>query len=68
MVRTEEFTYPSADGIHRVHTVLWLPDGAPEPWCSWSTAYPSISCVMTASPFLAEEGFAVVGNDHLGTG
>ena len=30
MPSKKEFTIPSSDGVHRVHAILWLPEGEPK--------------------------------------
>lgn len=65
----QELFYPSADGAHQVHAVLWLPDGQPRGVvqlvhgiCEYAERYAPFA------QFLADHGFAVCGNDHLGHG
>lgn len=65
----KEFTYPSSDGIHQVHAVLWLPDGEPKGVvqlvhgiCEYALRYDPFARFLTA------HGFAVAGSDHLGHG
>ena len=70
MPKVQESFYPSSDGIHQVHAVLWLPDsGSPKGVvqlvhgiCEYILRYDHFA------RFLASQGFAVVGNDHLGHG
>lgn len=69
MGERKEFTYPSSDGVHQVHAVLWLPDGEPKGVvqlvhgiCEYALRYDPFA------RFLAAHGFAVAGNDHLGHG
>lgn len=69
MASRKEFTIPSSDGVHQVHTVLWLPEGEPKAVvqlvhgiCEYALRYDPFA------GFLAEHGFAVVGHDHLGHG
>lgn len=70
MAKMREFTYPSADGHHRVHAVEWLPDqGAPR--AVVQLVHGISEYILRYDPFarfLAEHGFAVVGHDHLGHG
>lgn len=65
----QEFFYPSADGAHQVHAALWLSDGRPRGVvqlvhgiCEYAKRYDPFA------RFLAGQGFAVCGNDHLGHG
>ena len=65
----KEFTYPSSDGVHQVHAVLWLPEGEPKAVvqlvhgiCEYALRYDPFA------RFLTDHGFAVTGNDHLGHG
>ena len=69
MTDRQEFTYPSSDGVHQVHAVLWLPQGAPRGVvqlvhgiCEYALRYDPFA------RFLAEHGFAVAGNDRQGRG
>lgn len=70
MANRQEFTYPSADGVHMVHAVLWTPEqGAPKAVvqlvhgiCEYILRYDHFAS------FLADNGYAVAGNDHLGHG
>ena len=65
----KEFTYPSGDGAHQVHAVLWLPEGEPQGVvqlvhgiCEYALRYEPFA------RFLTDHGFVVAGNDHLGHG
>lgn len=65
----KEFTYPSSDGVHQIHAVLWLPEREPRGVvqlvhgiCEYALRYDPFA------QFLTENGFAVTGNDHLGHG
>lgn len=69
MVNRREFTVPSSDGVHQVHAVLWAPGEGPKAVvqlvhgiCEYALRYDPFA------RFLAENGFAVVGHDHLGHG
>lgn len=69
MVSRKEFTVPSSDGVHQLHTVLWLPEGEPKAVvqlvhgiCEYALRYDPFA------GFLTGHGFAVVGHDHLGHG
>ncbi len=65
----KDFYIPSRDGVHKLHVVLWEPDMAPR-------AVVQISHGMTEmidryedfAMFLTRNGYAVIGNDHLGHG
>ncbi len=68
MTKTE-FFYPSHDGVHRIHAILWKPDGSVRGVvqlvhgiCEYIDRYEPFA------QFLVEHGFAVTGNDHLGHG
>lgn len=64
------FRYPSADGVHQISARLWLPEGgAPRGVvqivhgiCEYVGRYEPLAL------FLAGQGFAVCGGDHLGHG
>lgn len=65
----EEFFYPSADGEHTIHAVLWRPEGPVRGVvqivhgiCEYALRYAPFA------QFLTGHGFAVTGNDHLGHG
>lgn len=69
MTQMLEYFIPSADGVHQLHIRSWLPDtkvkailqiahGVAE----HSERYNDFAC------FMAEKGFLVVANDHLGHG
>lgn len=69
MMQARMFPYPSSDGIHTIHAREWLPEGPPRAivqivhglsdHIGW---YCHVGC------FLAEHGFLVCGEDHLGHG
>lgn len=64
-----EFTFPSADGKTAIHAVEWLPEGAPRAVVQISHGVAEY--ILRYEPFarfLTEQGFAVVGHDHLGHG
>ena len=68
MVQTE-FTFPSADGKTQIHAVEWLPDG--DARAVLQIAHGVSEYILRYEPFaayLTEQGFAVVGHDHLGHG
>ena len=65
----QEFTFPSSDGVHQVHAVLWLPEG--EPRGVVQLVHGICEYIMRYGPFaqyLTDHGFAVAGHDHLGHG
>lgn len=69
MVTREEFFFPSTDGKTSLHAILWKPETAPRAVlqiahgiCEYVGRYDAFAT------FLAENGIAVVGNDHLGHG
>ena len=64
-----EFTYASSDGRTQIHAIEWLPEG--EPKAILQIAHGMVEFVDRYDPFaqyLAEHGFVVTGNDHLGHG
>ena len=65
----QEFTFPSSDGDHQIHAVLWLPEGEVRGVvqlvhgiCEYALRYEPFALFLTA------HGFAVAGSDHLGHG
>lgn len=69
MASRQEFTFPSSDGVHQVHAVLWHPEGEARGVvqlvhgiCEYALRYDPFA------RFLAERGFLVAGHDHLGHG
>lgn len=65
----QEFTFPSSDGEHQVHAVLWLPEG--EPRGVVQLVHGICEYILRYDPFaryLTDHGFAVAGHDHLGHG
>jgi len=68
MVRNE-FTFLSADGKTSIHAVEWLPEGQPR--AVLQIAHGVSEYILRYEPFatyLTEQGFAVVGHDHIGHG
>lgn len=69
MVSCDVFTFPSSDGLHLVSAVWWRPQGTPR---GVVQLVHGISEYMgrydSFARFLAGQGFAVVGHDHLGHG
>ncbi len=69
MTKFTEFTFPSKDGVHSCHASLWEPDGAPRAVvqivhgvAEYAGRYDHFA------RYLAEHGFVVCGEDHLGHG
>ena len=64
-----EFTFPSADGLTRIHAVEWVPEG---PVRAVLVVAHGVSEYILRYQGLAEyltgRGFAVAGHDHLGHG
>ncbi len=70
MIRTEEFYFDSRDQIHKIHAMKWIPeteDYAGILQISHGIAE-HIERYDEFARFMAERGFLVVGNDHLGHG
>ena len=68
MVRNE-FTFRSADGKTDIHAVEWLPEHSAR--AVLQIAHGVSEFILRYEPFaefLTEQGFAVVGHDHLGHG
>ena len=66
---TKEFTYLSANGTTNIHAVEWLPEG--EVKAILQISHGVAEYILRYAPFaefLTEQGFAVVGHDHLGHG
>lgn len=69
MGERKEFTYPSSDGVHQVHAVLWLPEGKPRAVVQLVHGISEyILRYDHFAQYLVQQGFAVTGNDHLGHG
>ena len=65
----KEFYYPSADGQTRIHAISWEPDGKPK--AIIQIIHGMIEYVDRYDEFarfLADDGFLVCGEDHLGHG
>ena len=69
MVNFAEFSFPSKDGVHSCHASLWTPEGEPRAVvqivhgvAEYAGRYDHFA------RYLAEHGFAVCGEDHLGHG
>lgn len=65
----KDFYFDSSDGLHKIHTQLCLPDT--EPKAVVQVIHGIIEHIAPYKPyfeFLANNGFIVVGTDHLGHG
>ena len=70
MAKFREFTYPSSDGIHNCYACQWLPDEG-EPKAVVQLVHGVSEYVGRYdhfARFLADHGYAVCGEDHLGHG
>ena len=70
MAQFREFFFPGADGVSRIHAAEWLPDSG-EVTAVLQIAHGIAEYAERYAPFaeyLAENGFAVVANDHMGHG
>lgn len=66
----QEFSYPSADGVHAIHAAEWLPDQRP-PRAVVQIVHGVAEYVERydhLAQFLIAHGFLVCGEDHLGHG
>lgn len=70
MVLKKDFTYASSNGKSKIHAVQWKPEG--EKYCGVLQIIHGmveyIDRYDDFARFMAEKGFVVVGNDHLGHG
>ena len=72
-MRRKEFFYPSSDGIHQIHGILWFPSGT---WRQFPKGIVQIAHGMVEyvgryeglARYLNTLGYFVLGNDHLGHG
>lgn len=69
MRQYEEHKFKSSDGVHRCHSIVMRPDGEPKAvlqishgMCEYIERYADFMS------FMADNGFVVCGNDHLGHG
>lgn len=69
MVKTTSFHYPSSDGTHQIYATQWIPEGEPKAVvqivhgiCEYVERYDRFA------RFLAQRGYLVCGEDHLGHG
>ena len=69
MVEFQELTFPSSDGQHQCWAGLWLPEGAPRAVVQIVHGVAEyVGRYKAFARYLAEHGFAVCGEDHLGHG
>ena len=69
MMIKKEFYIPSADGVHRLHVILWEPDTEVKGVVQSSHGMiEMIERYEDFALFLNRHGYAVIGNDHLGHG
>lgn len=68
-MRKTEFKLPSRDGIHKLHVVFWKPEGKVRGVLQISHGMiEMIERYDEFARYLNDNGFAVIGNDHLGHG
>ena len=69
MATVREFTFPSSDGIHAVHAMEWRPEEAPRAVVQIVHGVSEyVGRYDAFARFLADHGFVVCGEDHLGHG
>lgn len=69
MIQTYDFSYPSSDGIHAVHTREWVPEGSPRGMVQLVHGVAEhIGRYDPLARFLCAHGYVVCGEDHLGHG
>ena len=70
MAKFYEFTFPSSDGQHQIHCSQWLPDeGQPKAVVQIVHGiFEYVNRYDHLARFLADHGYAVCGEDHLGHG
>lgn len=69
MVKTATFRYPSSDGIHQIYAVRWLPQGQPKAVVQLVHGISEyVERYDRFARFLAQAGYLVCGEDHLGHG
>ncbi len=69
MVKTTSFRYPSADGIHQIYAAQWAPEGEPKAVVQIVHGISEyVERYDRFARFLAENGYLVCGEDHLGHG
>ena len=65
----KEILLPSNDGVHKLHVVIWEPEGVARAVVQISHGMVEhIGRYSDFAAFLCENGFVVIGNDHLGHG
>ncbi len=65
----KEFRIPSRDGVHKLHVVLWEPEGDIRGVVQISHGMTEmIERYEDFALFLNKNGYVVIGNDHLGHG
>lgn len=70
MANFHEFTFPSSDGIHKIYASLWTPEDQP-PKAVVQIVHGVSEYVNRydhLARFLADHGYVVCGEDHLGHG
>ena len=69
MGKQQDFTFPSADGRHEIHAVLWPADTEPRGVVQIVHGISEyIGRYALFAAFLNARGYAVAGHDHLGHG
>lgn len=69
MVKKEEFTFDSRDGMTKLHAVRWVPEG--KVVCILQIVHGMAEYVERyeeLAQYLGEKGILVTGDDHLGHG
>ena len=68
-MKKEDLFYDSRDGEHKVHAIKWIPDGEPVAVLQLIHGMAEyIDRYNDFATFMAQHGYLVVGNDHLGHG
>jgi len=68
-MKRKDLAIPSRDGVHKLHVVLWEPEGAVKGVIQISHGMTEmIERYEDFALFLNKNGYAVIGNDHLGHG
>ena len=69
MVKISDFTFPSSDGVHSIHCRQWLPEGDVRMAVQLVHGVAEhIRRYDAFAAYLAGQGIAVTGDDHLGHG
>ena len=64
-----EFFFPSADGEHQIHAVLWPAEGAPKAVVQIVHGLSEyVERYADFAAYLNSYGYTVIGHDHLGHG